>query len=92
MEKTGVKRAAVIAMKDVKWGERPVALIMLEPDHVGKIGEDDIRLHVASYVERGLISKIAIPENVTFTPDLPLTTVGKVDKKKLRADYLRLAA
>jgi acyl-CoA synthetase (AMP-forming)/AMP-acid ligase II len=92
MEKKGVKRAAVIAMKDVKWGERPLALVVLEPDHVGKIGEDDIRLHVASYVERGLISKIAIPENVTFTPDLPLTSVGKVDKKKLRADYLRLAA
>ena len=58
------------------------------PDHVGKIGEDDIRLHVASFVERGLISKIAIPENVKFTDDLPLTSVGKVDKKKLRADYL----
>jgi fatty-acyl-CoA synthase len=91
MEKTGVKRAAVIAIKDVKWGERPLALVMLEPDHVGKIAEDDIRLHVASFVERGLISKIAIPENVTFVPDLPLTSVGKVDKKKLRAAY-RLAA
>ena len=88
MEKKGVKRAAVIAIKDVKWGERPLALVMLEPDHVGKIGEDDIRLHVASFVERGLISKIAIPENVKFTDDLPLTSVGKVDKKKLRADYL----
>jgi acyl-CoA synthetase (AMP-forming)/AMP-acid ligase II len=92
MEKPGVKRAAVIAMKDVKWGERPLALVILHPDHVGKIGEDDIRLHVASYVERGLISKIAIPENVTFTADLPLTSVGKVDKKRLRADYHRLAA
>ena len=54
----------------------------------GKVVEDDIRLHVASYVERGLISKIAIPENVTFVPELPLTSVGKIDKKKLRADYL----
>ena len=88
MEKKGVRRAAVIAMKDVKWGERPLALVVLEPDHVGKIGEDDIRLHVASYVERGLISKIAIPENVTFAEELPLTSVGKVDKKKLRASYL----
>jgi fatty-acyl-CoA synthase len=88
MEKKGVKRAAVIAIKDVKWGERPLALVMLEPDHVGKIGEDDIRLHVASFVERGLISEIAIPQNVKFTDDLPLTSVGKVDKKKLRADYL----
>ena len=88
MEKKGVRRAAVIAIKDVKWGERPFALVVLEPDHVGKIVEDDIRLHVASYVERGLISKIAIPENITFTEDLPLTSVGKVDKKKLRQSYL----
>ena len=51
-------------MKDVKWGERPFALVILDPDYIGKVGEDDIRLHVASYVERGVISKIAIPENV----------------------------
>ena len=88
MEKPGVRRAAVLGIKDVKWGERPFALVVLHADHVGKIGEDDIRLHVASYVERGVISKIAIPENVRFTDDLPLTSVGKVDKKKLRADYL----
>ena len=85
MEKPGVRRAAVIPIKDVKWGERPLALVMLQPDHVGKIGEDDIRLHVASFVERGIISKIAIPENVTFVAKLPLTSVGKVDKKTLRA-------
>ena len=61
MEKPGVKRAAVIPIKDVKWGERPLALVVLHPDHVGNMCADDIRLHVASYVERGLISKIAIP-------------------------------
>jgi fatty-acyl-CoA synthase len=88
MEKPGVQRAAVIPMQDVKWGERPLALIVLARDHDGKVGEDDIRLHVASYVERGLISKIAIPENVTFVPELPLTSVGKIDKKSLRANYL----
>jgi fatty-acyl-CoA synthase len=87
MERPGVLRAAVIPIKNVKWGERPLALIILETDAVGKVDEDDIRLHVASYVERGIISKIAIPENVTFVSELPLTSVGKIDKKKLRADY-----
>ncbi len=86
MEKKGVRRVAVIGVKDVKWGERPLALVVLEPDHVGRIVEEDIRLHVASYVEKGVISKIAIPERITFTDDLPLTSVGKVDKKKLRVD------
>ncbi len=87
MEKSGVQRAAVIPIKDVKWGERPLALVIVHPEHAGKIGEDDIRLHVASYVERGFISKIAIPENVIFVAELPLTSVGKIDKKKLRASY-----
>ena len=88
MEKKGVRRAAVIAKKDAKWGERPLALVVLHPEHVGHIAEEDIRLHIASYVERGLISKIAIPENVTFADELPLTSVGKIDKKALRAAYL----
>jgi fatty-acyl-CoA synthase len=88
MEKPGVRRAAVIPIKDVKWGERPHALVVLHPGQAGEVGEDDIRLHVASYVERGIISKIAIPENVTFVPELPLTSVGKVDKKTLRANYM----
>ena len=48
--------------------------------------EEDIQLRVASYVERGVIAKIAIPENVAFAGDLPLTSADKVDKKKLRAD------
>ena len=87
MEKPGVQRAAVIPVKDVKWGERPLALVVLHAEYAGKIGVDDIRLHVASYVERGFISKIAIPENVIFVAELPLTSVGKVDKRTLRANY-----
>ena len=69
-------------------GRAPMAVIVLHPEHVGQVAVADIRLHIASYVERGLISKIAIPENVTFADDLPLTSVGKIDKKALRAIYL----
>ena len=35
-----------------------------------------------------MISKIAIPEQVKFVDELPLTSVGKIDKKKLRAAFL----
>ena len=62
----GRQAPAVIAMKDVKWGERPLALVMLEPDHVGKIAEDDIRLHVASFVERGLGEVWSTPDAKAF--------------------------
>ena len=88
LEKRGVRRVAVIGVPDVKWGERPFALVVLDESFSGKIGEDDIRLHVASFVERGLISKIAIPDRIQFTDSLPLTSVGKIDKRKLRAAFL----
>jgi fatty-acyl-CoA synthase len=42
---------------------------------------------VMGFVEKGLISKFAVPERVEFVDALPLTSVGKIDKKKLRAEY-----
>ena len=89
MEMPGVRKAAVIPIQDVKWGERPLALVIRDVD---TIREDDVRMHVASYVERGLISKIAIPENIRFVDQLPLTSVGKIDKRKLRASYVQTGA
>ena len=38
------------------------------------------------FVDKGLISKFAVPERVEFVDTLPLTSVGKIDKKKLRAE------
>ncbi len=55
---------------------------------VGKIREDDIRLHVASYVERGLISKIAIPENIRFV-DRAAADLGRQDRQEEAARQLR---
>jgi fatty-acyl-CoA synthase len=37
MEKKGVRRVAVIGVKEVRWGERQLALVVFEPDHVGRI-------------------------------------------------------
>jgi fatty-acyl-CoA synthase len=87
LQKEGISRAAVIAVKDEKWGERPLVLITLLPEFVGKIGKDDVRAQVATYVQKGLISKFAVPERILFVDSLPLTTVGKIDKKQLRQTY-----
>ncbi len=38
-------------------------------------------------MDRGIISKHAIPEPVMVVEDPPLTTVGKIDKKVLREKY-----
>ena len=87
LQRDGVAKAAVIAVHDDKWGERPLALVNVQPELKGKIGRDEIRAHVMSFVEKGLISKFAVPERVEFVDALPLTSVGKIDKKKLRAEH-----
>jgi len=88
-EKKGVSRAAVIGVRDEKWGERPLALVVLDPEFAGEVDEEAIRAHVRSYVDRGIISKFAVPERIMVVKDLPLTTVGKIDKKVLRERYRR---
>ena len=78
---------AVIGVKDAKWGERPMALVVVEPELAGAVGEEAIRVHVRSYVDKGTISKLAVPERIVVVKELPLTTVGKIDKKVLRQRY-----
>ena len=42
-----------------------------------------------SYVDRGVISKFAVPDRVALVKELPLTSVGKVDKAALRERHSR---
>ncbi len=91
-EKSGVMKAAVIAVKDAKWGERPMALVIVEPGFAGgsaEAAEEAVRAHVRTYVDKGVISKFAIPDRVLIVKELPLTSVGKVDKTVLRERHLR---
>jgi fatty-acyl-CoA synthase len=91
-EKSGVLKAAVIGVSDAKWGERPMALVVVEQGFAGHSSEDaeqTIRNHVKTYVDKGVISKFAIPDRVMFLEELPLTSVGKIDKAALRERHVR---
>jgi len=75
-----VLEAAVIGVPDEKWGERPLACV------VSKSGEP---LSIAS-LRSHLASRVAswwIPEHWAFIREVPKTSVGKFDKKVLRAQY-----
>lgn len=83
---SGVSEVAVIGVKDAKWGERPLALVVLKSDGE-PVDADTLKQHMAGYVEKGTISKFGIPEQIQFVDELPKTSVGKLDKKKMRDLY-----
>jgi fatty-acyl-CoA synthase len=81
----GVSEVAVIGVKDEKWGERPLAIIVPE---VGKsLAAEEIRNYLMKFVGEGKITKWSVPERYIFEESLPKTSVGKIDKKLLRERY-----
>lgn len=84
-----VQEVAFIGVPDAKWGERPMALIVLRPAERARCTEETIRDHLRQFADRGLISKYAVPERVLFVDSLDKTSVGKLDKKAMRTQFLK---
>jgi fatty-acyl-CoA synthase len=83
----GVKEAAVIGVKDEKWGERPMALVVRDAEATEEATDLDIKAHLRTIADRGIISKYGIPEKILFVEQLARTSVGKINKKELRERY-----
>ena len=75
-----VLEAAVIGVHDEKWDERPLACVVTRPG--SSLTPMQIREHL-----RGHVAKWWIPERWAFIAEIPKTSVGKFDKKALRAMY-----
>lgn len=80
----GVSEVAVVGVPHEKWGERPVAWVV-SPDGNSDGLPDAIKQYLSKYVDDGTISKWAIPEEITVVSEIPKTSVGKLDKKVIRA-------
>ncbi len=80
MAHPAVFEAAVVAVPDDKWQERPLCCVVLRPEMMASPGE--LREFLAQRVV-----KWWLPENWTFLESIPKTSVGKFDKKVLRSQY-----
>jgi len=83
----GVSEAAVIGVKNDKWGERPLALVVRYAQAGGDLSETQIKVHLTALADAGVISKFGIPDSILFVEALPKTSVGKFNKKELREKY-----
>ena len=75
-----VLEASVVGVPDEKWGERPLATVVLGAD----------RTVDAAELREFLSDKVAswqVPERWAFIDEVPKTSVGKFDKKALRKRY-----
>jgi fatty-acyl-CoA synthase len=73
-----VLEAAVIAMPHDRWGERPCACVVRREG--GTLDPDGLREFLSSRV-----AKWWLPDRVSFIQEVPKTSVGKFNKKVLRA-------
>jgi fatty-acyl-CoA synthase len=78
-----VNLVAVVGLPDARLSEVGVAFVRVEPGQT--LTEDDVLAHC-----RGRIASFKIPRRVIFVDDFPMTSSGKIQKVKLRAEATRL--
>ena len=77
-----VAEAAVIGIPDEKWGERPLATVVLKPG--ASVTAADLRAFLATHVPRW-----QLPERWSFITEVPKTSVGKFAKTRIREAYAK---
>lgn len=82
-----VSEAAVVGIPDEKWGERPIALIVIREGFKEKTTEEELKAFYQKYIKNGTIPKFGMPNQILIVSEIPKTSVGKINKKNIRASY-----
>ena len=80
MAHPAVAEAAVIAMPDEKWAERPLAVVVLKEGQT--VTDEQLREHLAPK-----FAKWWLPDRFEFVEEIPKTSVGKFKKTALREQF-----
>lgn len=79
-----VREVAVVGVPDPQWGERPFALLVVRDGEA--LDAKGLKEHLKPFVEQGHINKWAIPSQIALVTEIPKTSVGKLDKKRIRVE------
>ena len=82
MAHDAVAEAAVVAIPDPKWGERPLAAVVLKEGEVAT--QEELIKHLESDFARWWL-----PDRVEFVDEIPKTSVGKFKKSELRERFAK---
>jgi len=82
MSHPDVAESAVIGVGDDKWGERPLAAVVLRPG--AEVSAEKLREFLSGHVPRW-----QLPERWCFIAEIPKTSVGKFSKRQMRDAYQR---
>jgi fatty-acyl-CoA synthase len=75
-----IAEAAVIGLPHPKWDERPIVFAVPKPEFKGQVTQEEVIEFL-----RDRVAKWWLPDEVRFIDEVPKTSVGKFDKKVLRA-------
>jgi fatty-acyl-CoA synthase len=85
MAHPAVAEAAVIAMPDEKWGERPLAVCVLSEG--SEVNPEELRDHLSKH-----FAKWQLPDRFEFVDAIPRTATGKFKKLELREQFVKTPA
>lgn len=81
-----VSEVAVIGKEHDKWGEVPLALVVLKEG--SEVSEKELLKFAKDFIKKGILAREALLLKVQLVDSIAKTSVGKVDKRKLRSLHL----
>lgn len=83
-----VRNAVVFGVPDEKWGEVPIAAVVLREG----LGCDNVRMRLKNWINENVAATFQRVSDVYVIDDFPVNTAGKIVKRSIRDRYLENAA